>query len=1660
MLDRRAAVRCAVVEAIAASGNRGYDKLLMRGVRDSDVLVAERAAKSLALSSEIVSMLREQTEDWHENEPLFRVWPFLNDKTRKQIVNEIFTKPNFRPSTAKPDNGPGTAGREPSSGSKSKPAQGAKGKNNLGVVTVWADSAPEYNRLFSALSLLRDVPVSEQRIPLGDIADSGYDALIAPALQVGLERRERFPVDLLVRLLSSQSAAVRRLAAANLAFSAGASDISRIEEAAGRLSSQPQPKSEAAGDAKAEPGYAGQSERLANDIRATVKKIRLRDQLAGATPAARGQAIRDGLADADISDWVWLQYGPEQAEGVQPQRDSRSDGASGKASLEADQPASKGASASQSARPDAGSTGVLSGPQLKPISIAGMGENIFPSRLSLYAAMANPEVTIKKLGNSLTGLQMDTARDQALFALMLSSLKAQLSRGLAGSANDSLSARTGIDLNAPIAAGRWTAEGAPQGLKAAQRKAVLMRVSDRERFERLLGQYQMHIGGFSSFTEGFSVVSRFIGLLPSVLPSAAAMMKSGPEPKKHPPAYKYEFRTTDTVLGNPVTIIERRQASSEGEVETDSIYLTYIGDEAVIAPDWISLHDALSNLTTGKTRLADNPEFKRSLAQGGDVIYLSDLTSAFGGAMSGTKQGNERTVIGEAGALSVTDSAWANSYRISIPDSSWLKPLLPFRPAEHSAASSLLPASTVLYLLMNLDVKSIWQALNLMGIDRGLLKNIRSAWAVDFEKEVLPEIGPECGAALLGVPDLGSKFSAPWVIFFNLKSGRLAEAMLQGRLIKNPVMNAGTQHLKLGSTDIAVKVKDGFLIFGSNEAALQRLDSPQKLSTARDFARAAGKAPSEVIAFGGYNLEAATAELKDDTGDYSSEAVIRVLKSLVRAFHSQNFYVTSDGRGVDAHMSVSLDREGRYSVAELASISKDFRPHYAVIEARGAPIADQQWLAGLKLKVGVKATGAIDRISEDLKSEYQTGAKAGDQELLVNVKPRRSEPVAQLKLPVTEQQFAQWLKPTRQIRSDDKDIIARAREIAGTDSDGWSVARKLADWTYKNLRWKVAEPGDAAHTLATREAACLEFSELYVAMARALGLPARVVTGMAYVDGSFGGHAWVEVYVDRWIEIDPTWGTNYVDATHLRQSTEDLTAYAALNLASIEVLEAPRLVPDFQRDPSLLVEKICEQLSEGAGSALRFALDNRSLTDEAMGAGTWASLNDREREQVSAAYNRLISTLSKSYSTEGDAEPGMRVLNVKPAGDRADALVMTQRRVGEALLRLKLERSGEAWILTDMLDIDSGFHILAENARPAVQRILAQRNGGHPEMSALSPLGRISALMAEDVKAALEVIDRELEKEPRSQTLRYLKAECLAALDREDEAVQLWTQLSQENPALAPALLDLAVHYSIGKDKDVKKSIQLCERYAAAVPDDPRPYESMGNLYEGEGDRARAESAFRAAVERDPRNPDRYLDLARALAIERHYSEAVVVLDEGDKRGAKDSEMFARLLADLDDSDHGDVAEELAAAEPTRMARSTQANLNLAYIRIGSDRPREALPLLKKAIELDPKSLDAYNEMALVYRNLKDWRGELAAADSAVKIDEEDSDAHYNRACALARLGRLNESLTALKRSLDLDKVGRLDPATEEDLKPLARLPGFKKLLADLQAKKDKDRKK
>ncbi len=143
-------------------------------------------------------------------------------------------------------------------------------------------------------------------------------------------------------------------------------------------------------------------------------------------------------------------------------------------------------------------------------------------------------------------------------------------------------------------------------------------------------------------------------------------------------------------------------------------------------------------------------------------------------------------------------------------------------------------------------------------------------------------------------------------------------------------------------------------------------------------------------------------------------------------------------------------------------------------------------------------------------------------------------------LPVQEPQFADDLRPTPFMQVDDPKVRGLAGQIAGQDRDATTVARKLLDWVFENLAKEatVSVP-NAVQVLETRKGDCNEHAVLYAALARAAGLPARMVAGTVYAPGEGGSagafyyHAWNLVWLGRWVAVDPTFGQFPADATHV-----------------------------------------------------------------------------------------------------------------------------------------------------------------------------------------------------------------------------------------------------------------------------------------------------------------------------------------------------------------------------------------------------------------------------------------------------------------------------------------------------------------------------------------------
>lgn len=121
------------------------------------------------------------------------------------------------------------------------------------------------------------------------------------------------------------------------------------------------------------------------------------------------------------------------------------------------------------------------------------------------------------------------------------------------------------------------------------------------------------------------------------------------------------------------------------------------------------------------------------------------------------------------------------------------------------------------------------------------------------------------------------------------------------------------------------------------------------------------------------------------------------------------------------------------------------------------------------------------------------------------------------------------------LQCDDPAIVALADSLTLGCTDSWEAAAAICryvDTAVEDVP-TVSLPS-AVDVLDAMRGDCNEHTALFVALARAAGIPAAVCNGIVYIDeGRFGYHAWPTVWVGRWVAMDPTFGMLLADATHI-----------------------------------------------------------------------------------------------------------------------------------------------------------------------------------------------------------------------------------------------------------------------------------------------------------------------------------------------------------------------------------------------------------------------------------------------------------------------------------------------------------------------------------------------
>ncbi len=139
------------------------------------------------------------------------------------------------------------------------------------------------------------------------------------------------------------------------------------------------------------------------------------------------------------------------------------------------------------------------------------------------------------------------------------------------------------------------------------------------------------------------------------------------------------------------------------------------------------------------------------------------------------------------------------------------------------------------------------------------------------------------------------------------------------------------------------------------------------------------------------------------------------------------------------------------------------------------------------------------------------------------------------------------LRPEPLVESNNREIRRLAARLRGTERDPRVVAERINRWVYDSLKPRITfGVPDALAVLHARSGDCNEHTQLYLALARAAGIPARAAAGLTYVNGKFYYHAWPEVWLGRWVAVDPTFDEFPADAAHLRFVVGGLARQAEL----------------------------------------------------------------------------------------------------------------------------------------------------------------------------------------------------------------------------------------------------------------------------------------------------------------------------------------------------------------------------------------------------------------------------------------------------------------------------------------------------------------------------------
>ena len=252
-------------------------------------------------------------------------------------------------------------------------------------------------------------------------------------------------------------------------------------------------------------------------------------------------------------------------------------------------------------------------------------------------------------------------------------------------------------------------------------------------------------------------------------------------------------------------------------------------------------------------------------------------------------------------------------------------------------------------------------------------------------------------------------------------------------------------------------------------------------------------------------------------------------------------HVWVDTRGLPIQLISSAGLELDRSAFEIVNINyRRRRPARAVIRPKGViprtviatGVEPERGVDGMRVRLGT-SHGRWALAPDTLAAAVQS--MDGDEVVITGASFDTSGTL------VIDSSMARWVEDEPLLGVADSAIANRAQSIIVGELDPRRGARKLVEWVSANIgRRPDPVVSRAATVLREGQADVDGHTLLFVALARSAGLPARRVSGILLAGGRFYFHSWAEIYLDRWVPVDPTFGELPAPANRVRLATDAL----------------------------------------------------------------------------------------------------------------------------------------------------------------------------------------------------------------------------------------------------------------------------------------------------------------------------------------------------------------------------------------------------------------------------------------------------------------------------------------------------------------------------------------